>query len=128
MDYQKAFDTVPHMRLVNKLRAYQIGEEMIEWIKNYPEGRTQHVQINNSVSSWHDVTSGIPQGSVIGPLLFVIFINDLSDTVVSTVYLFTADTKISRLIQTNEDKNTLQSDLDKLTEWSDKWLLRFHPN
>ena len=127
MDYQKAFDTVPHNRLVSKLSAYGTGQNMIKWIKNYLSGRMQQVTINGKTSEWHKVTSGIPQGSVIGPLLFITFINDLPDIVQSPVYLFADDTKIFRLIQNPEDRNTLQSDLTKLTDWTNKWLLRLHP-
>jgi hypothetical protein len=85
------------------------------------------VSVNGATSSWRNVTSGIPQGSVIGPLLFVIFINDLPDIVESTVYLFADDMKIFNIIQGEEDMKTLQRDLDKLTEWSQTWMLRFHP-
>ena len=127
MDYMKAFDTVPHRRLLKKLEAYKIGNDTIEWIENYLNGRTQQVSVNGTTSKWHRVTSGIPQGSVIGPLLFVIFINDLPDIVESTVYLFADDTKIFKLINTRDDKETLQRDLNRLTEWSETWLLRFHP-
>ena len=127
MDYQKAFDTVPHKMLIKKLEAYGTGKDTIEWIEHYLKGRTQKVSVNGTTSTWHPVTSGIPQGSVIGPLLFVIFINDLPDIVESTVYLFADDTKIFNLINTREDKEILQRDLDRLTQWSNTWLLRFHP-
>ena len=79
-------------------------------------------------SSWSKVTSGIPQGSVLGPLLFVIFINDLPTMVDSDVYLFADDTKIFSIISKPEDKQQLQNDLDVLSKWSDTWLLRFHPD
>ena len=72
MDYQKAFDTVPHQRLISKLITYGIGPGMIEWIEQDLKGRKQQVTINDACSEWKDVTSGIPQGSVLGPLLFVI--------------------------------------------------------
>ena len=127
MDYQKAFDTVPHNRLLKKLEAYGIGTELIEWIRNYLSGRKQQVSINGETSKWHDVTSGIPQGSVLGPIMFVSFINDLPDIVDSTVYLFADDTKIFNVISEQKNKDTLQRDLQKLTEWSNTWLLRFHP-
>ena len=128
MDYQKAFDTVPHRRLLKKLEAYNIGEEMIQWIQNYLFGRKQKVSINNSDSNWKEVSSGIPQGSVIGPILFVIYINDLPEIVKSRVYLFADDTKIFNIIQDQKDRETLQEDLNKLNEWSEKWLLKFHPD
>lgn len=128
MDFQKAFDTVPHKRLLSKLEAYNLGEEMISWIRDYLSGRKQQVSINGANSKWHEVTSGIPQGSVIGPILFVIYINDLPDIVNSTVYLFADDTKIFKIINNQNDRDTLQNDLKKLTEWSETWLLKFHPD
>ena len=73
------------------------------------------------------MTSGIPQGSVLGPILFVIFINDLPDCVTSDAYLFADDTKIFRVIANEEDRGKLQKDLDRLDEWSKDWLLKFHP-
>ena len=128
MDYQKAFDTVPHKRLISKLKSYNLGEEMISWIQNYLSGRKQQVSINGANSNWHTVSSGIPQGSVIGPILFVIYINDLPDLVKSNVYLFADDTKLFNIIKDQTDRDTLQNDLQKLTKWSETWLLKFHPD
>ena len=82
--------------------------------------------VNGAGSEWENVTSGILQGSVLGPILFVIYINDLPDTVESDSYLFADDTKIFRIIKGEDDKEILQDDLAKLEEWSDKWLLKFH--
>ena len=74
------------------------------------------------------MTSGIPQGSVLGPLLFVIFINDLPDQVKSDMYLFADDTKVFRRISTKEDEETLQKDINEMLKWADKWQLEFHPD
>ncbi len=127
MDYQKAFDTVPHKRLISKLKSYGFNQQMTSWIHSFLTKRTQQVVINSSKSQWMEVSSGIPQGSVLGPLLFVLFINDLPDSVTSQVFLFADDTKIFRTIKSDDDQATLQTDLNKLSEWSEKWLLKFHP-
>ena len=128
MDFMKAFDKVPHRRLIAKLRSYGIHGNLLNWIQSFLEGRQQRVVINGQYSSWREVTSGIPQGSVLGPLLFVIYINDLPDTVLSRVFLFADDTKIYRQILSQQDHFTFQDDITKLQEWADKWLLRFHPD
>ena len=128
MDYMKAFDTVPHRRLMNKLTAYSIENPIFQWIESFLSDRKQQVSVNNERSSWSKVTSRIPQGSVLGPLLFVIFINDLPNLVDSDVYLFADDTKIFNIISKQQDIEQLQSDLYKLSDWSDTWLLKFHPD
>lgn len=127
MDYKKAFDTVPHKRLIKKLQAYGIGEEMVEWIRQFLSDREQQVLCNGKQSNWHPVTSGVPQGSVIGPLLFVIYINDLPSLVQSSVYLFADDTKVYKIIKDTSDKHKLQEDLERVNEWTQKWLLSLHP-
>ena len=83
--------------------------------------------VQGEESSWKEVTSGIPQGSVLGPLLFIVFINDLPECVTSEAYLFADDTKIFREIHNEGDRVQLQKDLDQLDKWSKDWLLKFHP-
>ena len=128
LDFSKAFDTVPHRRLMSKLESYGITGEVKKWIESFLTGRSQIVKVNNDESPPAPVISGIPQGSVVGPLLFVIYINDLPDNVNSFVYLFADDTKLMRKIKSDEDAKALQRDLNELEEWSNKWLLRFNPD
>ena len=119
-DFMKAFDTVPHKRLIGKQESYGISEDLIEWVKSFLIGRRQRVQrVNDSCSDFQQVTSGIPQGSVLGPILFVIYINDLPDKLESDCYMFADDTKIFRQIASTSDNEILQSDVKKLKDWSD---------
>jgi hypothetical protein len=127
MDFMKAFDKVPHRRLLEKLRCYGIDGKLLSWMKEFLNGRKQRVVVNGCKSGWKDVISGVPQGSVIGPLLFVLYINDLPDVVEAEVYLFADDTKIFCRIL-DDDTSPLQEDLNKLQKWSDTWLLKFHPD
>ena len=127
-DFAKAFDTVPHQRLLSKLSSYGIGGYLLEWIKSFLLDRRQIVKVNGVESYSCQVKSGVPQGSVLGPLLFVIYINDLPECIRSTSYLFADDTKVLRKIYSEDDAKLLQADIDILDNWSKKWLLRFHPD
>ena len=126
MDFEKAFDTVPHRRLLEKLTAYGITGEVFNWIRDYLRERTQVVIVNGTKSDIGAVSSGVPQGSVLGPLLFVIYINDMLDTITSEGLLFADDTKVYRPICSKEDALRLQSDIDAMKAWTDVWLLRFN--
>jgi hypothetical protein len=126
LDFQKAFDTVPHIRLMNKLEAYGIDGKVRQWIGSFLSNRRQRVCVNGIYSEWAAVTSGIPQGSVLGPVLFVVFINDMPEVVSSICKLFADDTKVYRDINTTDDNLALQDDLYHLSDWSDKWLLKFN--
>ena len=112
----------------HKLRMYGISPYILRWIEGFLTGRRQQVCDNGSVSKWADVSSDIPQGSVLGPILFVIYINDLPNEIKSDIYMFADDTKLFRTIKTNDDQCILQDDLEELTAWSTKWLLTFHPD
>lgn len=126
----KAFDKVPHKRLINKLSSYGLNQEIINWISAFLHNRKQRVCVNSETSSWRDVLSGIPQGSVLGPILFVLYINCLpaAATRGSKIYLFADDTKIYRKITSDSDCKELQQDIDSLYEWTDTSLLKFHPD
>ena len=127
MDFRKAFDTVPHRRLLGKLKAYHISDSLIEWIECFLSDRQQIVTVNGQNSGWQDVTSGIPQGSVLGPVLFVIFINDLPLSLKSSEgFMFADDTKIFKIITKPENQTELQEELYSMEDWSDAWLLEFN--
>ena len=128
LDFMKAFDKVPHKRLLEKVKSYGIDGDILAWIRSFLEDRKQRVVVNGKHSSWREVTSGIPQGSVLGPLLFVLYINDLPDTAISQVFLFADDTKLYKQIRNDSDHKIFQDDISKLQNWADDWLLKFHPD
>ena len=128
MDFMKAFDKVPHRRLLEKVKSYGIDGDILAWIKSFLEDRKQRVVVNGKHSSWREVTSGIPQGSVLGPLLFVLYINNLPDTAISQVFLFADDTKLYGQIRKDSDHKIFQNNILKLQSWADDWLLKFHPD
>ena len=117
-DFAKAFDSVPHERLLGKLKSYGNSGKVFEWIKAFFSNHRQIVNVKWMKSDPGTVLSGIPQSSVLGPILFVIYINDLSQV---------DDTKIFRQKTTKEEALQLQSDINSLEQWSQKWLLTFHP-
>ena len=116
------------LQLLKVLNDWTEDECLVRWVKNYLQDQSQFVEINGEKSQWIPVKSGIPQGSVLGPLLFLIYINDLRDNVNSTAYMYADDTKIYREIKSEYDHGILQRDLENLKTWSDRWLLKFHPS
>jgi hypothetical protein len=120
--FMKTFDKVPHIRLINKLHSYGISNQTCVWVKNFLSNHKQRVQLNGSFSKWHNVMSGIPQGSVLGPVLFVLFINDLPLNVESDVCMFADDTKLYREIANQIDIKIIQNDINNLFKWSEKCL------
>jgi len=117
-DFAKAFDKVPHKKLIAKLRSYGINEETVNWIQSFLTNREQRVVLGKESSNWTRVTSGVPQGSVLGPLLFIIYINDLAKEIENKVELYADDSKLIRTVVNEEDKESLQKDIDEIAKWS----------
>ena len=113
--FHKNSDKVPQQRLLLKLKAHGIGYGLIDWIEQWLTDRRQRVVIDGDFSNWKSLLSGIPQGSVLGPLLFLIYTNYLDDNITSTVFVDV--TKVFRKVNTDDDKQHLQKDLDKLVKW-----------
>jgi len=116
LDYSKAFDSVPHQRLLSKLEAYGIRHNLLSWLRNFLLNRLQRVAINGCLSDWVNVQSGVPQGSVPGPLLFILYVNDILDLIESKARLFADDTKIYSVIRNFDDSLRLQLDLNQLMQ------------
>ena len=129
LDFAKAFDKVPHRRLLEKCRGLGLDGRMLEWIRVWLEDRKQRVVLNGEASEWTDVLSGVPQGSVLGPTLFLIFINDIDKAVevTSSVLLkFADDTKVGRVVESEVQRQELQSTINRLVEWSVEWQMLFN--
>ena len=127
LDFSKAFDKVSHQRLAIKLHHYGIRGHLLKWIQSFLANRSQQVMVEGHASTPAPVTSGVPQGTVLGPLLFLIYINDLPMKVSSTTRLFADDSLLYRRIRSPEDARILQEDLDKLQDWEKEWQMSFNP-
>ena len=129
LDYAKAFYKVSHIKLKSVLESHGITGKALAWIKEWLSHRKQRVLLNNKCSSWKDVESGVPQGSVLGPVCFVIFINIL-DLVIKDPKAFLSkfadDTKIGRSIQNISDSQNLQESLNCLAQWCTDWKMQFN--
>jgi hypothetical protein len=127
LDFSKAFDVVPHQRLLTKLDHYGIRGQPLNWIRAFLSGRSPRVLVNGEMSNAVPVTSGVPQGTVLGPLLFLCYINDLPLVARSQVRLFADDCLLYRSVTSVRDQEILQEDLDALQQWAERWQMTFNP-
>ena len=126
LDFKKTFDSLPHKRLIGVLRQYGVTGRTLNWITDFLSGQKQRVVINDSRSSWQPVKSGIAQGSKLGPVLFLIYINTMPDKIASKIYLFADDAKLYRQIGDKLDVTRIHEDLQSLETWSGQSLLSFN--
>ena len=128
LDFSKAFDKVNHLKLIYKLSCFGVKGNTLNWIQSFLIGRTQTVVLDGESSNEVPVTSGVPQGSVLGPLLFLLYINDLPENIQSQVRLFADDTAMYLTVSNLQDSQVLQTDLESLQHWEQTWDMEFNPN
>ena len=129
LDISKAFDKVWHEGLLFKLSRYGIKGNLFSLLKSFLTNRDQRVVLNGVSSEWENVLSGVPQGSVLGPLLFLIYINDLPKNLISEVKLFADDTSIFSIVKNSvESQTNLNNDLEKINQWAHQWKMNFNPD
>ncbi len=128
LDFSKAFDKVPHRRLLEKTRAKGIGGDVLIWLEDWLRNRKQKVRVNEAESEEADVESGVPQGTILGPCLFDIYIDDIDECTLNLTEIkkFADDTKVYRIVNSLEDREKLQKALDNLCSWTAKWGIEFN--
>ena len=128
LDFSKASDKVSHSKLLWKLHQYRIRGNALSWIRAFLGNRSQTVVLEGEESGSVPVTSGVPQGSVLGSILFLVYINDLPEELSSQVRLFADDTSVYLTVGGSDDEKVLQQDLDRLSVWEDQWDMEFNPS
>ena len=128
-DISKAFDRVWHKGLLFKLKSIGVSDSLLLWFSDYLAERKQRVVLPGAASSWKHKKAGVPQGSILGPLLFLIYINDIVEDIHSSIRLFADDTSLYIIVENPLlAANTLNADLTKLHNWASKWLVTFNPS
>ena len=127
LDFKKAFDKVSHKKLCDKLATYGICGKTLEWIIDFLSNRTQRVLVGGKISDPVNVMSGVPQGTVLGPLLFICYVNDLPNTIKSKIRIYADDMLVYNCINTIDDCIQLQRDLAELEKWAKVWQMEFNP-
>ena len=126
-DMSKAFDSISHKKLLYKLAAYGVHDNVCKWIESFLSSRRQRVLVNGCVSEWKPCTSGVPQGSVLGPLLFLIYINDLPDHIHhSSILLYADDAKLLKYISNRLDCTLFQQNINSLSRWCSTWQIHLN--
>ena len=126
LDFCKAFDKVPHQRLLLNLNQFGIKGNILRWIESFLTSRTQHVVLEGATSNQIHVTSGVSQGTVLGPLLFLIYINDIENNIDSQLRLFADDCLLYRVTKSARDCVNLQNDISQLCDWESTWQMTFN--
>ena len=128
LDFSKAFDKVPHQRLLRKMEALGISGNLLKWTESWLSDRRQRTVLNGCCSDWSPVISGVPQGSILGPFLFVIFINDIDSCTehLTVMRKFADDTKLGNRALNLVDCTIMQETIDKLLSWADTWCMSFN--
>ena len=126
LDFSKAFEKVLHERLLQKIEHYGIRGNELGWIKAFLNNRSQAVVVDGAMSQSSPVTSGVPQGSVVGPVLFLLYINDIGLNTTSSLKLFADDCLLYRVIKSQDDVRMFQQELDRLNYWATKWQMAFN--
>jgi len=131
LDFRRAFDVVPFQHMLKQLEAHGVGGPLLKWLSNWTQQRQQRVVLNGKNSDWAEVISSVVQGSVLGPILFVIFINSMDMVLTdphTKVHKYADDSKISRRIRNQDDSTALQTSLHQVCMWAKKSGMQLHPD